>query len=157
SDRKALLKSFDTLKAAYDAGADSFDAARDKAFQVILRGVSEAFDLSKEHPGTLARYDTEPLVTPDRINKKWRNYNNYVDNARSLGRVWLVAGRVWERGCGFVTVTTNFVWDMHADVNNARVREGMVYMGPPLDNALAAFLDDLEARGLSEKILLVCC
>ena len=30
-------------------------------------------------------------------------------------------------------------------------------MGPPLDHALSAFIEDLEARGLSDKILLVCC
>jgi hypothetical protein len=30
-------------------------------------------------------------------------------------------------------------------------------MGAPLDHALSAFLEDVEARGLSEKILLVCC
>jgi len=54
-------------------------------------------------------------------------------------------------------VTTNFVWDMHSDVNNAPVEEGMRYMGPPLDHALSAFLDDLHARGLFDQILLVCC
>jgi uncharacterized protein (DUF1501 family) len=46
---------------------------------------------------------------------------------------------------------------MHADVNNATMTEGMSYMGPPLDHALSAFLEDVEARGLSDKILLVCC
>ena len=30
-------------------------------------------------------------------------------------------------------------------------------MGPPLDHAVSAFLEDLEARGLSDKILLVAC
>jgi uncharacterized protein (DUF1501 family) len=30
-------------------------------------------------------------------------------------------------------------------------------MGLPLDHALSAFLEDVEARGLSEKILLVVC
>jgi uncharacterized protein (DUF1501 family) len=69
----------------------------------------------------------------------------------------LLARRLCERGAGFVTVTTNFVWDMHADVNNATMTEGMKYMGPPLDHALSAFIEDLAARGLSEKILLVCC
>ena len=69
----------------------------------------------------------------------------------------LLARRLVERGCGFVTVTTNFVWDMHADVNNAPVGEGMGYMGVPFDHAVSAFLEDLEARGLSDKVLLVCC
>ncbi|HAY81751.1 MAG TPA: DUF1501 domain-containing protein, partial [Planctomycetaceae bacterium] len=58
-------------------------------------------------------------------------------------------------GCGFVTVTTNFVWDMHADVNNATIEEGMDYMGRPLDHALSAFVEDLAARGLTDKIMLV--
>ena len=30
-------------------------------------------------------------------------------------------------------------------------------MGPPLDHALSAFVEDLHARGLDEKILLVAC
>jgi uncharacterized protein (DUF1501 family) len=37
------------------------------------------------------------------------------------------------------------------------VAEGMGYMGVPLDYALSAFLADVEARGLSEKTLLVVC
>jgi hypothetical protein len=156
-NRRALLRSFDTLNAALDAGAVGFHAAQEKAFQVILRGVGDAFDLSREDPKTVARYDTAPLVSPENIRKKWRNYHNYVDNARTLGKLLLLARRLCERGCGFVTVTTNFVWDMHADVNNATIQEGMSYMGPPLDHALSAFLEDVEARGLAQKILLICC
>ena len=44
---------------------------------------------------------------------------------------------------------------MHADVNNAGVAEGMRYMGRPLDHAVSAYLEDVETRGLSDKILLV--
>jgi hypothetical protein len=40
---------------------------------------------------------------------------------------------------------------------HAGMEEGMRYMGPPLDHAVSAFLDDVEARGLSDKILLVMC
>lgn len=154
-DRRRLLRSFDNLARRLDSG--DFDAAREKAFQVILRGVRDAFDLSKEGARTRERYDTAPLVRAEAINKKWNNHKNYLDNARSLGKLLLLARRLCERGCGFVTVTTNFVWDMHADVNNATMTEGMGYMGPPLDHALSAFLEDVHARGLSEKILLVCC
>ncbi len=68
-----------------------------------------------------------------------------------------MARRLCERGCGFVTITTSFVWDMHADVNNATLTEGMDYVGAPFDHAVSAFIDDVEARGLSDKILLVCC
>jgi uncharacterized protein (DUF1501 family) len=103
------------------------------------------------------RYDTAPLVRPENIDKKWKNYNNYVDNARSLGKLLLLARRLCEAGSRFVTVTTNFVWDMHADVNNAPCGEGMRYMGVPFDHAVSAFIEDTEARGLADRILLVCC
>ena len=106
-----------------------------------------AFDLSKEPASVVDRYDTAPLVRPENIDKKWKNYNNYVDNAKSIGRLLLLARRLCERGCGFVTVTTNFVWDMHADVNNAPVAEGMRYMAPPLDHAVSAFVEDVAGRG----------
>ena len=35
--------------------------------------------------------------------------------------------------------------------------EGMAYVGAPFDHAVATFIEDVESRGLSEKILLVCC
>jgi hypothetical protein len=157
-DRRALLREFDRARAALDgARGAGTDVARTKAMDLLLGGVGDAFDLSKEDPRTVARYDTAPLVRPENIDRKWKNYNNYVDNAKALGKLLLLARRLCERGAGFVTVTTNFVWDMHADVNNAPVAEGMRYMGPPLDHDLSAFLEDLEARGLSDRILLVCC
>jgi uncharacterized protein (DUF1501 family) len=157
-DRRRLLVGLDRANRALDAAANAgLDAQRDKAFRILLGGIADAFDLAKEDAKTVARYDTAPLVRPENIDKKWKNYHNYVDNAKALGKLLLLARRLCERGCGFVTVTTNFVWDMHADVNNAGVAEGMRYMGQPLDHAVSAFLDDLAARGLSERILLVCC
>src|SRR5204862_1431066 len=119
--------------------------------------VSKSFDLSQEDANTTARYDTTPLATPDQTSRKRNNYNNYVDHSRTLCKLLLLARRLFEAGCGFVTVTTIFVWDMHADVNNAPCGEGMRYMGRPLDHALSAYLADVAARGLDEKILLVVC
>jgi uncharacterized protein (DUF1501 family) len=69
----------------------------------------------------------------------------------------LLARRLCEAGCGFVTVTTNFVWDFHADENNATVQEGLRYVGAPFDRAVSAFIEDVESRGLGDKILLVAC
>jgi len=60
-----------------------------------------------------------------------------------------------EAGCGFVTVTTNFAWDMHADGNNPGMEEGMNFSGRVFDHAVSAFLDDLRDRGLEDKVLLV--
>jgi len=156
-DRRSLLSELDRQRFRLDEQGrrESADPLREQAFSTLLGGVAGAFDLSQERPETIARYDTAPLVRPDQINKKWNNYNHYVDNAKALGKLLLLARRLCEAGCGFVTVTTSFVWDMHADVNNATVEEGMRYMGPPLDHAVSAFLDDVAARGLSDKIMLV--
>ena len=156
-DRKSLLSALDRVRRDLDAkggllGSDKF---QEQALQAILGGVSKAFDLAQEDAQTIARYDTAPLVRPEQISRAWNNYPRYVDNAKSLGKLLLLARRLCEAGCGFVTVTTNFVWDMHADQNNAGVEEGMQYMGRPLDHALSAFVEDCEARGLSDKILLV--
>src|SRR5688572_175810 len=158
-DRKTLLSSLDRIRRDLDARGElsGTDRFQEQALQTILGGVAKAFDLSHEDSKTIARYDTAPLVRPEQISRAWNNYPRYVDNAKSLGKLLLLARRLCEAGCGFVTVTTNFVWDMHADINNATMEEGMRYMGAPLDHALSAFLEDVEARGLSDKILLVVC
>ncbi len=158
-DRKALLTRLDRARLKLDAAGllDGMDSLRSQAFSTVVGGVAGAFDLSRENPRTVARYDTAPLVRPENISRRWNNYSMYVDNAKSLGKLLLLARRLCEAGCGFVTVTTNFVWDMHADVNNAGVEEGMRYMGLPLDYALSAFIEDVEARGLKNKILLIAC
>ncbi len=159
SDRRYLLEQLDQVQWQLGEGrmADGIDRVREQALSTLVGGVSDAFDLSKEDQRVVERYDTASLVRPSNIDRRWNNYNNYVDNAKSLGKLLLLSRRLCERGCGFVTVTTNFVWDMHADVNNAPVGEGMGYMGTPLDWAVSAFLQDLESRGLSDKILLVVC
>ena len=155
-DRRNLLSRIDRMSASLDdALKQGIEGEREKAFRILIGGIAEAFDLKKEGEKTVARYDTAPLVRPENISKKWNNHKHYIDNAKTLGKLLLLSRRLCERGAGFVTVTTNFVWDMHADSNNAPMVEGMGYMGAPLDHALSAFIEDLEARGLSEKILLV--
>ena len=34
---------------------------------------------------------------------------------------------------------------------------GMDYVGRPFDHAVSALIEDLEARGLCDKVMLVCC
>ena len=157
-DRRTLLSELDQAKRTLDKnGADGMSGFQAQAFDTILGGISEAFDLSKENPKTRARYDTAPLVNVGSIRKKWANHERYRDHSQNIGKQMLLARRLCERGAGFVTVTTNFVWDMHADKNNATMTEGMGYVGAPFDHAVSAFIEDVESRGLSEKILLVCC
>src|SRR5262249_8009619 len=89
------------------------------------------------------RYDTSVF----RVGKK-------VFQPSSIGRQMLMARRLVEAGCGFVTVQ-NSGWDMHADGNNPGIGPGMQMLGPPLDKAVGAFLDDLDSRGLTDKVLLI--
>ena len=158
-DRRTLLDSLDNWKREMDHGAvvEGMGGFQQMAFDVLRRGVSDAFDLSKEDPRLMARYDTAPLLPKSRINPQWKNIDHYADHAASLGKLLLLARRLCERGCGFVTVTTSFVWDMHADSNNAPVTTGMDYVGRPFDHAVSALIEDIESRGLRDKIMLVCC
>ena len=158
-DRRHLLQQLDLIRRRADQSGmlTGLDRIQQQAFDTIVGGVADAFDLSQEDPKTIERYDTCSLLRPDDINRKWNNHKNYVDNVQSLGKLLLLARRLCEAGCGFVTVTTNFVWDMHSDVNNAGVEEGMGYMGVPLDHALSAFIEDLYQRGLDDRIMLIAC
>ncbi len=156
SDRRSLRKQLDRLRSdSVSTGLfDRMDRFHAQAFEVILGGVASSFDLSKEDPRVIARYDTSHMVRPD----SWKHKNNrkrYTANAKSLGKLLLLARRLCEAGCGFVTVSTDFVWDMHADGNNLNMTEGMDYVGNPFDHAVSAFIEDLEQRGLSDQILLV--
>jgi hypothetical protein len=159
-NRRQLMAGFDGINRRLDtSGAlDDMDRIQSQAFDVILRRAADAFDLSRESPQVVARYDTARLVRPENVNRSWDSSKYYIDNAKTLGKLLLLARRLCERGCGFVMVNTGFVWDMHGVAGvHAGMEEGMRYMGPPLDHALSAFLDDVEARGLSDKILLVMC
>ena len=79
-DRRKLLTSLDKVRWSLDAetSGDGLERIQQQAFDVIVGGVSEAFDLSKEDPKVVARYDTAPLVKPDQINKKWNNYKGIL-------------------------------------------------------------------------------
>src|SRR5262245_2991233 len=159
NDRRHLLEALDQWNRWVDthATALSLGAFQQQAFEALARGVSDAFDLSREPARVIERYDSAPLVPKDRISKVWNNHQHYADHAATLGKLLLLARRLCEHGAGFVTVTTSFVWDMHADVNNATMVEGMGYVGVPFDHAVSAFIEDVEARGLRDRIMLVCC
>lgn len=155
-DRLDLLKQLDRFNRQADAAGtmgrlDSFSA---RAAELLRTGtVRKALDLSLEAPATLKAYDTEHFPN-------W----NCDDNSKfirsgpsvgfSLGRQLLLARRLCEAGAGFVTVV-NANWDFHARKGIPNMPEGMGVFGPPLDHAVSAFLEDVKARGLEDKILLV--
>ena len=159
SDRRSLLARLDQYRREVESGnvTGGLNEFQSKAFETLTGGISDAFDISKEDSKVLARYDTSTLMDTEKISKRWKNRPRYQNHVNNLGKLLLMARRLAERGAGFITVTTDFVWDMHADVNNATMTEGMHYVGRPFDHAVSAFIEDVEARGLRDKILLVCC
>ena len=160
NDRRQLLGQLDGIKRRIDTSGvlDGMDRIKSQAFDIILRSAARAFDLSKESAKTIARYDTAGLVRPETVAKTYDSSKYYIDHGKTLGKLMLLARRLCEAGCGFVMVNTGFVWDMHGVAGvHAGVEEGMRYVAPPFDHAVSAFLDDVEARGLSDRILLVMC
>lgn len=128
SDRKSLLKALDALDRRIDRtglmeGLDSFEG---QAFQLITSKAKETFDLAKETPHTQDRY-----------------------GRHQLGQWLLLARRLCEAGCGFITMHYGG-WDMHSDIGAA-----MRGIAPPMDQAVSAFIDDLTQRGMLDDVLLV--
>jgi uncharacterized protein (DUF1501 family) len=150
ADRRALLTAFDGLRRAADPAVARADRFQQQAFDVIARGVGDAFDVAKEDPRALARYDTAGLFPMD----DWTKYVNMHRTTNLLGRQMLLARRLVENGVGFVTVS-DCGWDLHADGNSAKGMSAMEVLGRQADHAVAAFLDDLRDRGLEDRVLLV--
>ena len=161
-DRRSLLSNLDDLRRKFDSLAemDGLTGLQSRAANLITKGVADAFDLSKEDPRTVARYDTSGFYDPEQFrydgNKKRNNIPWYTAHTKTLGKELLLARRLCEAGCGFITIHSEFVWDFHADVNNVAIPEGQKLVIAPFDHAVSAFIEDCDQRGLSDDILLVC-
>lgn len=144
-DRRQLLTQLDRLNRRIDASGNlaGIDKFNEQAASLMLGGAADAFDFRKESRELIDRYDTSPI----KIGHK-------VFRPSTLGQQLLVARRLCEAGAGFITVHSAG-WDMHADGNNPGIVKGMEMLGRSLDKAVSALLDDLEARGLQDKVLLV--
>jgi len=144
-DRRALLGQLDALKRGLDdrdtaGGLDQFER---QAVDLLTNGAGKAFDLKAEPKAVVERYDTTMFKTGKKTFEPC-----------TIGTQFLMARRLLEAGCAFVTVQSAG-WDMHADGNNPPVKEGMEMLGRPLDKGLSAFVEDLDQRGLLEKTLIV--
>ncbi len=137
-DRRSLLQQIDSFKIESERGNLDRQAA-----ELIAGGAGRAFDLSKEPKAIREKYSTSSFKTGK------KTFDSCI-----LGDQFLMARRLIEAGCGYVTVQSAG-WDMHADGNNPPVKVGMEMLGRPLDQALSVFLDDLADRGLLEKTLVV--
>lgn len=144
-DRVALHRALDRLNRQVDAKGvmDGLDAFERQAWELVLGKSRAAFDLSHEDPTIVERYDTSRYLT-----------GIYQDRPSTLGHQLLLARRLCETGCGFVTIH-NPGWDMHGGETQMNMPVGMGRLGRPVDHAVSAFLEDVAERGLSDKILLV--
>jgi len=127
SNRRTMLDGIDTLRRDIDRkglmeGLDSFEQ---QAFNLILSRSQQAFDLKFEDPRVVDRY------------------------GKGLGEQMLLARRLCEAGCGFVTINYGG-WDMHSGIKQA-----MDQRGPEVDRAVAALIEDLDQRGMLDDVLLV--
>ena len=110
----------------FSSGAESFERYRQQAQDVVLGVAGQAFDVSKE-PNFLKE--------------------DYGDS--DIGKQLMQARRLVEYGTRFVTIHYGG-WDMHSNIKKSL--EGRV---PAIDKALAAFIDDINQRGLNDEVLLV--
>jgi uncharacterized protein (DUF1501 family) len=122
---------------------DGLDRFERQALELVLGKSRAAFDLSTEDPRLLARYNTGEFVTGITASRR-----------STLGHQLLLARRLCEVGCGFITIH-NPGWDMHGGTTQLNIPHGMETLGRPVDHAVSTFLEDVEKRGLSERILLV--
>lgn len=146
-DRRELLKSLDRLRSEVDANGamDAMDEFNQKAFGLLTSPrMHEAFDLSREPQSLRERY-----------------------GMHAWGQRALMARRLVEAGCSFVTVVMEnpytsgvkspklgfYNWDSHAV--NCDLWKDAAGRFPIYDQAVTALIEDLHARSLTKKVLLV--
>ena len=128
--RDALSELNGFQRAALDVSRDerALDAFYERSYRLMTSASArEAFDLRRER-------------TPMR-----EGYG-----MTSLGQCCLLARRLVEGGCRFVTIE-NGHWDTHRD--NARSLRDLLV--PSLDRALSTLVTDLDERGLLDSTLVV--
>ena len=96
ADRRSVLANLDRMRRKMDASGqiDGLDKLQQQAYDVITRGVAEAFDLSQEDPKTVTRYDTSHCFD----NKEVQRWGDMRRSTNLLGRQLLLARRLVEAG-----------------------------------------------------------
>jgi hypothetical protein len=130
-DRRSLREGLDQLSRESASRTDLDEHTR-RAFDLLTsRQVASAFNIAAE---------------PDPVRDR---YGRHI-----FGQSALLARRLVEAGVRFVTVNTE-PWDHHGTANRLATEPGSKKLIPPVDRAIAALIEDLSARGLYEKTLVV--
>ena len=130
-NRKKLVSDIDTLRRDVDLKGDvsGFDTFyRDAMEMVTSVKAMDAFDVNKE-----------PVKLRDRYGRN------------DLGQCCLLARRLVEAGVTFVTVQAGGGWDTHGN-NFTELRRRLL---PQYDAGVAALVEDLHDRGLSDDVLVI--
>jgi hypothetical protein len=130
-NRKKLVSDIDTIRRDIDLKGDvsGFDTFyRDAMEMVTSVKATSAFDVNKESVKLRDRYG--------------RN---------DLGQCCLLARRLVESGVTFVTVQAGGGWDTHGN-NFTELKRRLL---PQYDAAVAALVEDLHERGLSDDVLVM--
>ena len=130
-DRKALLNGLDRLQRNVDQSGmlTAIDSYTDRAVGIVTSGeLAKAMDLRQEDPRQLERYGAK----------------NGNENQR-----FILARRLIQSGARCVSFSWGG-WDTHGDNFNTMRRQL-----PPLDQGLAALIDDLDAHGLLESTIIM--
>ena len=141
-ERSNLRDSFDRLRR--ELNTDGLMAAMDGYDQEALRMLT----------GDQAQRAFEVWREPEQVRERY--------GRTRAGQEFLLARRLVEHGVGFVTVDFRNVegalahtWDDHATGWN--IFEQMRLRLPVYDQALSALIEDLFARGLDQRVLVVAC
>ncbi|MFM9965390.1 MAG: DUF1501 domain-containing protein [Planctomycetaceae bacterium] len=140
-DRLSLQRSFDSLRRGLDQGGsmDALDAFNRRAIDILTTGKAQkAFDISQEDPKLRDKYGDD-----------------------YFGREVLLARRLVESGVSFVSIrvpgsgpnSKAYDWDDHAV--NWDMPTAMVARTPRYDHVVTTLIEDLFARGLDQKVLLI--
>ena len=141
SDRTALRQNLDTLERSFDKEGElgALDQFESQAVTLLTNPKTrDAFDLAKEDARTRDRYGRN----------RW-------------GQQLLLARRLVESGVeiihsnldGAICGTAGNNWDDHAV--NAHVFDGLRYRCWAYDQAVTALIEDIHARGLAKRVMVV--
>ena len=144
-DRKALLNRFDRMRRDLDRGAlDGTDRFTARALDVLTSPrVRDAFDLTREPERVLAAYG-----------HKAGKFTHQADIDIKYdwdARPFVLARRLVEAGVRVVTLSVGS-WDHHSGPKQ-QIFNSYRLVFPVLDRSVAALVEDLTARGLSDDVL----
>jgi hypothetical protein len=143
-ERRGLLPQFDRLRRDLDlAGSlDGVEQFRGQALTMLTNpDVADAFDIGRESEATRDRYGRH----------LW-------------GQSCLLARRLAEAGVAVITIDAlaptlsdrYFSWDDHINaITRWDMADAMRYRAPFMDEGIAALIEDIYDRGLSEQVMVV--